>query len=115
MRDGRKAQDLLGSLHDLQVAHRVVRRFDVSSSSIAAEARVLDAVVTFETAALHEKYVSRRDRLRAMCDYCAELSAPRPVARAARLVLRAIPAASVAVLPVAVWRLGMAGPEGSRA
>jgi len=115
MRDGRKAQDLLGRLHDLQVAHRIVRRFDASSGSIAAEARVLDAVVTSETAALHEKYVSRRDRLRAACDYCADLSAPRPVARAARLVLRAVPAAGVAALPFAVWRFGAAGAEGSHA
>jgi CHAD domain-containing protein len=113
MRDARKAQDLLGRIHDLQGAHRIVRRFDASSRSLAAEARLLDAVVTSDTAALHAKYVSRRDRVRAICDYCADLAAPRPFARAARLVLRAIPAASVAVLPVAVWRLGTAGPEGS--
>ena len=115
MRDLRKTQDLLGGMHDLHVAGRLVDQFDAPDKTVASELNLLEAVMTADLSALHAKYLSRRDRLRAMCDYSAKLAASRPATWTMHMVMNALPAAGLVALPVAVWRLGTASPEGSRA
>ena len=110
MRDARKIQDTLGRMHDVHTARELVRRLDVRARRIADEARLVDAVMTADCAALHAKYLSRRERLPMICDYSAALVISRPAARAGRMVLRALPAAGIAALPIAMWRLSAGGP-----
>lgn len=114
MRDVRKSQESLGRLHDLHVAHQTVRALDTHDESLAAEVRVLDAVIAADCAALHATYLAQRDRLRALCDYGARLAASRPRLRATRVMVLTVPAAALLAVPVAMWRLGAAAPEGSR-
>jgi CHAD domain-containing protein len=111
MRDLRKTQDLLGRVHDIDVARRVVQRLDGKDKAIAAEAALLDAIMAADCAALHEKYLARRERIRAACDYCTEVVAAARRRWSVALAKRTLPAAVVAA-PVAMW-LFVAGREGS--
>src|SRR5262245_379898 len=114
MRDLRKAQDLLGRVHDIDVARRVVQRLDGTAKPIASEVAILDAVMGADCAAFHDKYLDRRERLLAASDYCAHLAAAERGRRSITLARRALPAAGLVALPVAMWRL-TAGREGSHA
>jgi CHAD domain-containing protein len=114
MRDLRKIQDLLGRVHDIDVARRVVQQLDGTDKPIAAEVAMLDAVMAADCAALHEKYIARRDRIRAACDYCTQLVAVARRRWAVALAKRALPAAGLVAVRIAMWRLA-AGREGSHA
>jgi CHAD domain-containing protein len=114
MRDLRKIQDLLGRVHDIDVARRVVQRLDGTDKPIAAEVPLLDAVLAADCAALHEKYLGRRERIRAACDYCTQIVAAARRRWSVALTTRALAAAGVVAVPVAMSRL-VAGREGSHA
>jgi len=114
MRDLRKIQDLLGRVHDIDVARRVVQRLEGTEKPIAAEVALLDAVMAAECVALHEKYLARRERLQAACDYCSQLAAAARRRWSVELARRTLPAAGAVALPIAMWRLA-AGREGSHA
>jgi CHAD domain-containing protein len=111
MRDLRKTQDLLGQIHDLGVARRMLQHADVSGKDLALEAKMLDAVLAADCAAFHKKYLARRERVRAICEYCEHLVAPPPATWTRRVARRALPAAGMAIVPLAVWRLNTAGSE----
>jgi CHAD domain-containing protein len=113
MRDLRKIQDLLGRVHDIDVARRVVRRLDGTGAPIAEEVRLVDAVMAADSAALHEKYLARRERIRAACAYCTEVVATAQRRSSMALAKRTLPAGLVAVR-VALWLLAV-GREGSHA
>jgi len=113
MRDLRKIQDLLGHVHDIDVARRIVQQLD-ATEPLAAEVALLDAVMAADCAALHEKYLARRERIRAACDYCARVVATTRRRWSVALAKRALPAAGLVAVPFAMWRLG-AGREGSHA
>lgn len=115
MRDLRKGQELLGGLHDLHVAQRMVSNVDVSGKTLAKEKALLDGVIVADCAALHTKYLSRRDILRTASDGAATLAASRPAAWTMQLVFRALPAAGLVIAPVAAWSLSGAGAERSHA
>jgi CHAD domain-containing protein len=91
------AQEALGALHDMTVLGRFVDNVRFPGDVIT-ESQALTAVVRAETARLHERYVRRRERIRAACDACL-----RAVDHEARAPL-AIPAAAVVAIPVlASW------------
>jgi len=113
MRDLRKTQDLLGRVHDADVARGVVRGLHRADGSVAAEAAILDAVMAADCSARYEKYLARRERLQAACDYCARLAATTRWSWPVTLAKSTLPAAGLVAVPVAVWRL--AGREGSHA
>jgi CHAD domain-containing protein len=115
MRDLRKSQELLGAIHDLQAAERAVEAVRESSKMIASEIAMLDAVITADRAALHSKYLSRRDTLRAASDRVAALGASRPAAWTVQLMVRALPAVGLVAAPIALWNFSAAGAEGSHA
>jgi hypothetical protein len=102
----RKTQDLLGRIHDLDFARRLVCQVDPPHDTIAAETRVIDAVMTAECSSLFTKYVSGRERLRTICDECARVAASEAGRARTRMAARALPVAGLAILPVAVWRFG---------
>jgi CHAD domain-containing protein len=114
LRDLRKTQDLLGRVHDIDVARRVVQHLDGSAKPISSEVAILDAVMGADCAAFHEKYLGRRERLLAASDYCARLVAAERGRWSMTLARRMLPAAGLVALPVAMWRL-TAGREGSHA
>jgi CHAD domain-containing protein len=114
MRDLRKTQDLLGRIHDIDVARGVVRHLNGAEASIAAEAALLDAVMAADCSARYEKYLARRERLQAACDYCSQLAVSARRRWSVELARRTLPAAGAVALPIAMWRLA-AGREGSRA
>jgi hypothetical protein len=114
MHDLRKAQDLLGRVHDIDVARRVVQRLDGTAKLIASEMAILDAVMGADCAAFHDKYLGRRERLLAASDYCARLVAAERGRWSLTLARRTLPVAGLVAVPVAMWRL-TAGREGSRA
>ena len=105
MRDTKKMQDLLGRMHDVHTTRALIRRMQVSGGRMSEERHVLDAVMTSECASLHATFLSKRERLHAICNYTASLSVSRPAARAGRVVLRALPAVGIAALPVVMRRL----------
>jgi len=105
MRDARKMQDLLGRMRDVHTTRALVQRLQMSGGRMSDERHVLDAVMTSECASLHSTYLSKRERLHAICDYAASLTVSRPAARAGRVVLRALPAVGIAALPVVMRRL----------
>jgi CHAD domain-containing protein len=114
MRDLRKIQDLLGRVHDIDVARRVVQQLDGTGKPIADEMALLDAVMAADCAALHEKYLARRERIRAACDYCTEVVAAARWRWSVALAKRTLSAAGLVAVPVAMSRLA-AGREGSHA
>src|SRR5262245_15893101 len=66
LRDLRKTQDLLGRVHDLDVARRILQHLNGGAGgSTAAEVAIVDAVLGAECSALHDRYLARRERLRA--------------------------------------------------
>lgn len=113
IRDLRKGQELLGGMHDLHIAQGAVHDADVSNKTLAPEIALLDAVMTAECAALHGRYLSRRDRLRAASDQAATLAGSRPAAWTVQLVMKALPAVGLMMAPVAIWNLSAAGAERS--
>jgi len=114
MRDLRKVQDLLGRVHDIDVAGRVVQQLDGVGTPLAGEVALLDAVMEADCAALHGKYLARRERIRAACDYCTEVVAAARRRWSVTLATRTLSAASLVALQVAMSRL--AGErEGSHA
>jgi len=112
LRDLRKTQDLLGRVHDLDVARRILQHLNGTGGSTAAEVAIVDAVLGAECSALHDRYLARRERLRAACDYCARLASTVRGRWPVTLARRTLPAAGLIAVPV-VWRL--AGREGSHA
>jgi CHAD domain-containing protein len=110
MRELRKVQDLLGRVHDIDVARRVVQRLEGADTSIAAEVTLLDAVMRADCAAFHEKYLLRREHLRAACEYCAELVDAARRRWSIALATRTLPAAGFVAVRVAMWLLA-AGRE----
>lgn len=114
MRALRKTQELLGRVHDIDVARRVVQHLDGTAKAIAAEVAILDAVMGADCSALHEKYLARRDRLRAASDYTIRLAAAERGHLSVVLAKRTLPAAGVLALPIAMWWLA-AEREGSHA
>jgi hypothetical protein len=115
MRDLRKAQELLGEMHDLHVVQQTAKDVDASSKTMASEMALLDAVIVADCAALHAKYLSRREMLRAASDRAATLAASRPAAWTMQLMVRALPAVGLVVAPIALWNFRAAGAEGSHA
>jgi CHAD domain-containing protein len=105
-RDFRKTQDILGQMHDLHIAQKTVRRFDASTGSLATEVTLLQAVMAADCTALHARYLQRRDRLRAFCEYGATLAGANAAAQTARVVMRALPVAGLVMLPLALSRIG---------
>ena len=122
MRDARKIQDLLGRMHDVQTTRALIRQMQVSGRQMSDERQLLDAVMTSDCASLHATYLSKRERLHAVCDDAASLIVSRPAARAGRVVLRALPTVGMAALPVVirrmaefrVWRSRRDAPPGIR-
>jgi len=114
MRDLRKIQDLLGRVHDIDVARRVVQRLDGTDKPVAAEAALLDAVMAADCAALHEKYLARRERIWTACDYCTQVVAAARRRWSVALAKRTLPTAGFIAVPIAMWRLA-ARREGSHA
>jgi len=114
LRDLRKTQDLLGRVHDIDVARREVQHLDGSAKLIASEVAILDAVMGADCAAFHEKFLGGREWLQAASDYCARLVAAERGRWSMTLARRALPAAGLVAVPVAMWRL-TAGREGSHA
>ena len=90
IRDLRKGQELLGGMHDLHVAQRAVQNAEVSSKTLASGIALLEAVIGAECAALHWKYLARRDRLLAASDHAATLAGSRPAAWTVQLVMKAL-------------------------
>jgi CHAD domain-containing protein len=115
MRDLRKAQELLGEMHDLHLAQRAVNDVGVSGKAMASEIALLEAVITADCAALHAKYLSRRETLRAASDRAATLAASRPAKWTVQLMVRALPAVGLVAAPIALWNFSAAGAEGSHA
>jgi CHAD domain-containing protein len=109
MRDLRKTQDSLGRIHDIHVARRAVRAFN--GKALGEESRLLDAVLGAECSALYTKYLARRDRVRGFCEYGVTLATSRTRRGAAHVMARALPAAGLVALPVAIWRLGAVTTE----
>lgn len=114
MRDLRKIQDLLGRVHDIDVARRVVQRLDGVEKPIAAEVTLLDAVMAADCVALHEKYLARRERIRVACDDVTQVVAAARRRWSVALAKRTLSAAGLAAVQVAIWRLA-AEREGSHA
>jgi len=113
MRDLRKIQDLLGRVHDLDVARRAVEQLD-GREPIAAELMLLDAVMAADCSALHDKYLARRERIRAICEYCMHFAAAARRRWSRALVASTLPAAGAVAMGVAMWRLE-GGRQGSHA
>jgi len=103
LRDLRKAQEVLGSLHDVCVARRLIDQLDTDGRTMASEVQILDAAMGADCISLHQKYLSRRDRLRSICENGATVTGARPWP--VRIAIRALPVAGTVVLPMAVWRL----------
>jgi CHAD domain-containing protein len=113
MRDLSKTQDSLGRIHDIHVAQRAVRALKSTDKDLDEESRLLDAVLGADRSALYTKYLARRDRVRAFSEYGATLITSRTRRRAAHVMARALPAAGLVVVPVAIWRLGALTTERS--
>jgi CHAD domain-containing protein len=114
VRDLRKAQDTLGRMHDLHAMLNHVRRFDSPSKSLAAEVRVLEAVMSSQCSELHQKYLPQRDRLRLICRRCDVVANRSRLRRLGRAMTRVLPAAGLVALPLAMWRVGAGSTDGSR-
>ena len=110
-RDARKLQDVLGRMHDLHVTLRLVRDSGQRLTDAADELSVLEAVIGAECAELHGSYVARRDRLIALGDFGRAFASSSRAAFAAGRVLRALPAAGVAAVPLAIWQLSAGTPS----
>jgi len=107
LRDLRKTQEVLGRLHDVYVARRLIDRLDTDGRTMASEVQILDAAMGADCIYLHDKYLSRRDRLRSICDNGATVTGARLV-WPVRVAMRVLPVAGSVALPVAVWRLAAA-------
>ena len=103
LRQLRKTQEVLGRLHDVHLARRLLDRVD---GTMASEVRILDAVMAADCVSLHDKYLSRRQRLRSICQNGAEPAGAAPTT-VVRTAMRALPAAGVVALPVAAWWLAV--------
>ena len=95
--DLKRVQETLGDLHDMTVLAKLIDE-TAFPGDLSAESLAFAEVVRAETTRLHQKYVRRREKIRAACDACVTGIAPRndtPLA---------IRAAAVAI-PVLVWYL----------
>lgn len=110
LRDLRKVQADLGELHDAQVLLEQLDTLVPEDSVPPRERRVLAAALQSDIAAYHAKYVSKRERLRRICDACLRFAGDarsdrghhiwtpaRPLLAASAL---ALPAAGLAFLTV---------------
>jgi len=102
--DTKMAQEALGELNDLHVVAKLIERFKMPAEA-AEEAKMLASVVDAEIARVHEKYLRQRDRLYSVCAACRRLGSDSG-AHVARMVARAIPAAGLIALPLAVSYFG---------
>jgi CHAD domain-containing protein len=101
----KKAQKLLGELHDLHVVAVSIEktRFPHSAS---AESVSLASVIELESARIHRKYVRSRKRLRATCDRCVR------ALDVGAADVRAVSAAAIVAVPVIVsWYLSRGAEE----
>jgi len=89
----------------------MVERVDWAGKDMAIEARMLEAVLAADCATRHEKFQARRERVQSVCEYCAHVAASHAPTLTTRVVRQALPAAGMAIVPLAMWRLGAAGTE----
>jgi CHAD domain-containing protein len=83
----KRAQDLLGRIHDLEVLIARTRAIQGSSNAptlrVSADMDLLVRRLESECRRLHGRYITMRASLVAICDYASGVSAPRRRVRAA--------------------------------
>lgn len=80
LRDLRRLQARLGTLHDLQVLEKAVER--LGDAAPRTEMELLHAVIVSDRMREYGEYLSRVDRLRAICQACRRFaSRPAPIER----------------------------------
>lgn len=97
LRDLRRIQSTLGTIHDAQVLKDAVDDLvghDAPAAAMAALKQTLDD----EIARHHGEYLRRRDRLLALCAVCERLARPRRLPSSRQLV-----AASAVAMPLVIW------------
>jgi CHAD domain-containing protein len=85
----RKAQDVLGEIHDLDVLGEWVQACREGGDISPRDSEMLEALMALERSRLHASYLKRRDQIRDVCRTCKELAADAVTARAERLATRA--------------------------
>jgi hypothetical protein len=97
LKDLRRIQSTLGTIHDAQVLKDALEELagpDAPPAGVAALRQTLDD----EIARHHTEYVSRRERLFSLCDACQRLVRSRR-----RPSSRQLAAASIVAMPVVLW------------
>lgn len=97
LKDLRRLQSTLGTMHDAQVLKDALEELagpDAAPAGLAALKQSLDD----EIQKYHAEYVRRRERLFLLCDACRRLARPRTRPSSRQLV-----AASVVAMPVVLW------------
>jgi CHAD domain-containing protein len=97
LEDLKRVQETLGDLHDMTVVAKLIDD-TAFPGDLSAESLAFAEVVRAEATRLHQKYVRRRDEIRAACDACVRDVAPR------NETPLAIRVAAVAI-PVIAWYL----------
>jgi CHAD domain-containing protein len=101
LRDLRKTQDVLGRLHDVHVARRLIDHLETRGQAMADQVPILHAVMTADCISLHDKYLSRRGHLRTICQQNGATAIDARTGWPVRIAIGALPIAG----GVAVWRL----------
>jgi CHAD domain-containing protein len=115
VRDLKKAQDTLGRMHDLHAMLHTIRDFAPPGKRIAAEVRILEAVLSSQLSELHQKYLPQRDRLHLICHRCDVVVSRGRLNRLGRAMRRMLPAAGLVALPIVMWRIGAGSTDERRA
>ena len=110
IRELKKAQDILGELHDRQVLADklpdVATPDDISKDHVKMVVQALEA----ECRELHQRYVSHRSRLLEVCDRAEKIVETRRVAAAATVTAGVLAASSAAY----AWRRFRLSPDADR-